>query len=100
MSQQKREFGIRLALGALERNVLTHVLRHGVILTAIGIVIGIGGVFAASRLLDRFLFDVSPLDPITIGSVCVLLSAISMAAMLFPARRASSADPVDVLRSD
>ncbi len=99
-TQQKREFGIRLALGALERNVLTHVLRHGVILTAIGIVIGIGGVFAASRLLDRFLFDVSPLDPITIGSVCVLLSAISMAAMLVPARRASSADPVDVLRSD
>lgn len=98
VSQQYREFGIRIALGALERDILAVVLRHGFLLIGVGMVTGLAGVLAVNRLLTQFLFGVSLTDAWTILGVCVLTTVIAVMAMLSPARRAAKADPVEALR--
>ena len=100
VSQQRREIGIRLALGAARATVVRMVLVDGLRLTLAGVAIGIAGALALTRLLSGLLFGVSAFDPATFAAIAVLLSAVALAACWVPARRAASVDPLVALRSD
>jgi predicted permease len=95
-----REIGIRVALGAPLVDVLRGVVRHGVVLTAIGAAIGIAGSLAVTRLLGSMLFGVKPSDPVTLIGVSCLLLLVSLAACYIPARRATRVDPLAALRHE
>ena len=94
------EFGVRLALGAAPREVLALVLRQGLTLALLGLGIGIAGALLLTRYLGTLLFQVSPMDPVTYLSVSVVLTAAAVIACYVPARRATRADPIAVLRRD
>jgi putative ABC transport system permease protein len=100
VSQQTREIGVRLALGATERLILGQVLGRGLRLVIIGI--AIGGVLALSlaRLIAGLLYGVAPLDPTTLVLVPALLLAVALLACYLPARRAMRVDPLVALRSE
>jgi putative ABC transport system permease protein len=100
VSQRTREIGIRLALGVQQRAVRGMFLRHGVVLSAIGITAGIGVALALSRLMASMLFEVSPLDAPTYIAVSLVLLAAAVLASYLPARRASSLNPVEALRAE
>jgi predicted permease len=100
VAQRSREIGIRLALGATIRGVLGLVLRQGARLALIGAVIGIVLALAGTRYLRSFLFDVSPLDPLTFLAVPVVLMLVALLASYIPARRAARVTPLDALRAD
>jgi len=95
-----REFGIRLALGAQTADVRALVLRHGIVLAAVGVAIGIAGALYLTRFLQRLLFGVAPFDWPTFLAVAVILAATALLASYLPARRATRADPVSALRSE
>jgi predicted permease len=94
------EFGIRMALGASPGNLLRLVLRRGIALTAIGIVVGIGGALALTRFLHSLLFESPPFDPAVISAVSALLLISALCACILPATRASKPDLVKLLKSD
>jgi putative ABC transport system permease protein len=100
VSQRTQEIGVRMALGAGQREVLTLVMRYGLVLSAIGVLIGLGlaplGTLAARQLL----YNVSPFDPVTFGGVALLLLGVSFVASWVPARRAMRVDPVVALRGE
>ena len=98
VTERTREIGVRSALGASRGDILTLVLRQGMILTGIGITLGLLGAAAASHVLSTLLFDVSHLDPFTYVGVIVLLGAVSMIACGVPAWRAARIDPMVALR--
>lgn len=98
VSQRTRELGIRMSLGAQRVNVMSMVVRQGTALALLGIVIGIVVALGATRGLSRFLFGVSPFDPLTFGGVAVVLFLAGVAATVLPARRATRVDPVVALR--
>ena len=98
VTQRTRELGVRLALGAGAREVLGLVLRQGVMLTLIGVAIGLAGAVAATRVMQRMLFGVSPTDPLTFTLVPTLLIAVALLATYLPARRATRVDPIEALR--
>ncbi|MCI0748232.1 MAG: ABC transporter permease [Verrucomicrobia subdivision 3 bacterium] len=98
VAQRTKEFGVRMALGAQRGDVLGIVLRRGMLLTLIGIVIGLCGAFVLTRFLSALLFDVTPTDPITFVLVSVLLTAIAFLASYIPAHRATNVDPMLALR--
>ena len=100
VSQRSSEIGLRMALGASSGDVLGLVLRHAMTLAAIGLVIGLAGAMAATRLLSSLLFEVKATDPLTYGAVAVLLGVVAFAASYIPARRASRLDPVIALRQE
>jgi predicted permease len=100
VSQRTQEIGIRMALGARRGDVLGLVLWRGARLTLIGAAIGLCSAMALTRLMRSLLFDVSPTDPIVLGSVSLLLIAVALAACLIPARRAASIDPMRALRTE
>jgi putative ABC transport system permease protein len=100
VSQQTREIGVRLALGAKPPMILHYVMGHAVKLSAAGVVVGIGAAILATRYQRSLLFDVSPVDPLTYGVLSATLIAAAAAAAYFPARRASLTDPIDVLREE
>src|SRR5205807_2719539 len=91
--QRTREFGIRMALGATRRDVLSNVLRQGGSLVAVGAVAGIGMSLIASRSLSQLLFETSPFDPVIFVSAVLLFAMVGMVASLLPAMRASQLDP-------
>jgi predicted permease len=95
-----REIGIRVALGAPTGLVLRRVVRHGVVLAAVGIAIGLAASLAATRLLGAMLYDVKPGDPITLIAVTSLLMLVALAACYIPARRATRVDPLVALRHE
>lgn len=98
VEQRTREFGVRTALGARSRDVLALVLRHGLLLTGIGIGIGVFGAIVLTRYLEGMLFGVQPLDLPTYVAVAVLFIAVTSIASYLPARRATRIDPVTALR--
>jgi putative ABC transport system permease protein len=97
VSQRTHEIGIRMALGAQARDVLTLIVRQGMSLTITGIVIGLFGAFALTRLLASLLFGVGATDPMTFLWIPVLLAAVSFLACFIPARRAANLDPIKAL---
>jgi len=98
VTQRTAEIGVRMALGAQPRQVLWLVLRRALVQLAIGVPIGIGGTFAVGKLLESLLVQTSTRDPATIGSIAALMIAVSIAACVWPARRAMQLDPVSALR--
>ena len=98
VSQRTREIGIRMALGAERRNVLRLILSQGMVLTAIGIVVGLAGAIAVTRYLESMLFGLTALDPTTFVGVTALLVLTAAAACYVPARRATKVDPIVALR--
>ena len=99
VGQRTREIGIRMALGASKRDVLSMVLRQGMRPVFIGLAIGLAGAFAFSRVLSALLFSVAPTDPTTFVVVSVTLLATAAIACLVPGRRAVRVDPMVALRS-
>jgi ABC-type antimicrobial peptide transport system permease subunit len=98
--QRSREIGIRMALGAQRTQVLALVLRHGLILTTIGIAAGLAGAAAGTRLLEGMLFGITRLDPLTFGAVSLVFGLVATVASYLPARRATTVDPMVALRSE
>jgi putative ABC transport system permease protein len=97
---RQREVGMRLALGALPRQIVTRFLLHGLRVTAIGCAAGLVLSLVAARLIDSMLYGVSTLDPATYGSVLLLILLVATAASLIPAWRASRIELVQVLREE
>jgi putative ABC transport system permease protein len=100
VSQRTREIGVRMALGAQRRALTSLFVRQGLILTAIGVALGIGASFAAMRLMSSILFKVSPVDPLTYSLAALVIFAISWVACYLPSRRASQVNPVNALRAE
>jgi predicted permease len=100
VSQRQREIGIRLALGAQAHAIRSLFLRRGLILTGIGIALGLVGAAAFTRLMQSLLFGVSPLDPMTFAAVPILLATAAALASYVPARRAMAVDPVETMRAE
>jgi len=93
-----REIGLRMALGAPRRQVLMLILRQGLLLTSLGIGIGLLGALALTRLMSGLLFGVGSTDPATFAAIVLLLTAVSLIACYIPARRATRVDPLIALR--
>lgn len=100
VAQRTREIGIRVALGAERRDVLRMVFRQGLRLAGLGVAIGLALAAAAAQLLASLLYGVSPLDPLTFGSVAAVVIAVSALATWLPARRAAAVNPLSALRQD
>jgi putative ABC transport system permease protein len=100
VAERTREIGVRTALGASRADILTLVVRQGMLLAAFGLLIGLGGAMLAGRAIASLLFGITGLDPVTYAGVAALLLAVSAIACLVPARRAASIDPMQALRSE
>ncbi|MGH9348674.1 MAG: ABC transporter permease [Vicinamibacterales bacterium] len=99
-TQRTREFGVRMALGADRGEILGMVLREGATMAVVGLAIGFAGVIVFGRVIERFLYNVSPADPATLAGVAALLAVVALMACVLPARRATRVDPIVALRSD
>jgi len=99
-SQRTHEIGIRMAIGASRRDVTRMVVREGVLLTGVGLVLGLAGAALVTRALRAVLYGVSPTDPLTFGAVILLLGLVAVAASLDPARHAAAVDPQTALRAE
>jgi putative ABC transport system permease protein len=98
--QHTSEIGVRVALGAHSRDILRLVLGRSAVLVGAGLVLGLLGAFALSRVIRGLLFDVRPTDPLTFVVVAGLLGTVALLASYLPARRAARIDPAVALRSE
>jgi ABC-type antimicrobial peptide transport system permease subunit len=98
VSQRRREIGIRLALGAQQRELKTMFIRYGLVLTAAGMAIGLSASIGLTRLMRSLLFGVSPLDPLSYAAAPLILTAVAVLASYLPACRAAAVDPAETLR--
>lgn len=100
VSQRRRELGVRAALGACRFDLILLVLRQGMVVTLIGLAIGLVAAAALTRLMEGLLFGVKPLDGMSFAAAPVLLVSVAVAACLRPALQAAATDPAEVLRSE
>ena len=100
VNQGTREIGIRMALGATQRNILSLVVRQGMALALSGVAIGLAGAFLLTRLIRSLLFGVEATDPVTFVGISLLLALIALLASYIPAQRAARIDPMVSLRCD
>lgn len=100
VAERRREIGIRMALGAERTGVVALVMRQGLVLTAVGLGVGLAGAIGLGRVMASLLFGVQPTDPLTMGAVMATIAAVGAAACALPAYRASRVDPVVVLRDE
>jgi putative ABC transport system permease protein len=100
VNQRQREFGVRIALGEPPDRLTRAVVRQGARLIGVSVAIGLAGAVVATRVVAGLLYGVSPLDPMTFASVSLALTAVALTACYLPARRASRADPLSVLRDE
>lgn len=100
VAQRRREIGVRMALGADRRDVLRYVIARALRIVAVGVAVGLVGAAGMTRVLQRFLFGVTPTDPIVFTVVTLLLVAVGLVAAWLPARRATRIDPWRALRAE
>jgi predicted permease len=100
VTQSTHDIGVRVALGARPGNIVGLVVRQGMELAVIGILAGLAGAAALTRVMASLLFGVAPTDAVTFGGVAVLLAAVAFAATVIPARRATRVDPMVALREE
>jgi predicted permease len=98
VERRVREIGIRMALGAQSSDVLKMMMQEGTALIAVGLVIGLAGAWAATRLIKGYLYEVSPTDPLTFVGIAILLIFVAAMACYMPARRATKVDPMVALK--
>ena len=97
---RRREFGIRISLGAQHGRLLWHVLREGLAFPVVGLAAGLFGAVAFTRLLQSSLYETSAQDPRVFGAMAAVLLIVSAAACLGPAWRATRSDPIESLRAE
>jgi ABC-type antimicrobial peptide transport system permease subunit len=100
VAERRREIGIRMALGADQGSVLAQVMKQGLILTGVGVAVGLAGASGMNRVMASLLFDVQPTDPATMVTVVATIALVAAVACGLPAWRASRVDPNIVLRED
>jgi len=100
VSRRRREMGVRCALGADRRAIVSLVLRQGLLVTAAGLGLGLAGAAAVARLLASLLFGVTPFDAVAFGTAPALLLGVAVGACLLPAWRAASVPPTEALRGE
>ncbi len=100
VSQRTHEIGLRMALGAETRQVESMVVREGLLLSSLGVAIGVAGAIAGTRAMSTMLFGITHTDPLTYLGVAAVLLAVALVASYFPARRASRVDPLVALRHE
>jgi ABC-type antimicrobial peptide transport system permease subunit len=100
VSQRTREIGIRMALGAQQPTVTGMFVRHGLVLTGVGVACGLIAAVLLMRLMSSLLFNVNPVDPVTYGAVSIGLVSTAWVASYLPSRRAATVDPVEALRAE
>ena len=100
VTEQRREIGIRMAMGARPGDVVSHTLRGALAMLLVGLAVGLAGAFALTRALKSLLFEVSALDPVALVLACVLMTLVGILAALIPASRAAGVDPMTVLRDE
>jgi predicted permease len=100
VAQRTREIGVRIALGAHARRVFALVLKQGMVLAGLGVLVGLGGALALTRVLQSLLFGISATDPVVLIAVAILLGAVTMIGAYLPARRAARIDPAIALREE
>jgi putative ABC transport system permease protein len=100
VAQRTREIGIRVALGATRRDVVSLVVTSGLTWTVVGIAIGLAGALAATRLMTGLLFGVTAEDPATFATIAAVMAGVAVSASYLPARRAASIDPASALRTE
>jgi putative ABC transport system permease protein len=98
--QRTREVGVRMALGAHPNDILRLLVRQGLVMTLVGVALGLAGAFGLTRVLKSFLFQVNPTDPVTFVGISLLFITVALAAIYIPVRRTTRIDPMTVLRHD
>jgi ABC-type antimicrobial peptide transport system permease subunit len=100
VSRRRSEIGIRMALGAQTPDVIRLVLRQSILMTAVGILLGLAGAAIVTRYLEGMLFGLTPLDPTTFITVSLMLATVAIVAAFVPALRATKVDPLVALRCE
>jgi len=100
VAQRTREIGVRMALGARDSTVAGMVVREALGVVGVGLLVGVAGAVALTRVLATLLYDISPTDPLTFIGVTLALGAVAVTASYFPARRAARVDPIVALRQE